>query len=151
MSEGTLIDEARDLISRMPPLAQIPQKWVRVPLAWVCSHMWINLNLNGFGLAVPRPCICDWRQYQTLLQCFLNLSVATLTDYCLPADLLQVAAAVKEQLEQFTLSQTSSGGIHKCFILIYPYVMNGCARRYQLRGVQDSRRNQVESNEMNQS
>ena len=80
---------------------------------------------------------------------FLIFSLTTLItgnvfDDCVPADLLQVAAAVKEQLEQFTLAEASSGGVYKVFILIYPYVMNGCARGYQLRGVQDSRRNQVE-------
>ena len=107
------------------------------------------LSLSVCGL--PRLHSCDWRQNQTWLHSLIfNFShtiliIGNVFDDCvLPADLLQVAAAVKEQLEQFTLAEASSGGIYKVFILIYPYVMNGCARGYQLRGVQDSRRNQVE-------
>jgi hypothetical protein len=49
-----------------------------------------------------------------------------------------MASAVQELLEQFTEAEASSGGIFTCSILLYPWMMNGAARGYNFREVQDS-------------
>ena len=48
----------------------------------------------------------------------------------------QVAAAVKELLEQFTEAEATSFGSFRCNILLYPFLLNGTARGYPLVQVQ---------------
>ena len=48
----------------------------------------------------------------------------------------QVAAAVKELLEQFTEAEATSLGSFRCNILLHPFLLNGTARGYPLVQVQ---------------
>jgi hypothetical protein len=89
-----------------------------------------------FGCCLPGPYIANFPQFvRSLISNIGPFSIVPNFNHQCSCN--QVAGAVQELLEQFTEAEAGAGGVFNCPILLYPWMMNGAARGYNLREQRD--------------
>ena len=116
-SEANIVEEARDLLQLIPLHNSIPKKF-----SVAARHHVVKEYFSGHGSAfhvMGAPRILK----------IVTSNFNPLVFHCFPAEL---AAIVRELLQQFSGAGHCGGGTLLCNIFILPFSMNGAARGYPL-------------------